>query len=161
MNIRKIFNDDNHEDYKYINWNDKNKDLYVNTISACGCIFYKKNKQMLLIKYKNNDLLDDLGGKVECVDDTPYDTIIREVYEETNGIITPNMMDFFLCNYEYNKYYNRSSKYFFITILVPDDLFEDTTVFGNYENNIERTINWYNYDDICCYLAERIKFKFF
>jgi len=61
-------------------------------VSAAGCLFYKKVNNdiyLLLIKYEdpNWPLLDDFGGKVDIIDNTIEDTIIRELREETNNII--------------------------------------------------------------------------
>ena len=88
---RKIFNYDNFQESKIIPKLDK-KYTYGNTMSAAGCLFYKKINdtiELLLISYDdpkwNN--FDDFGGQVDDKDETIYDKIIRETQEETNNII--------------------------------------------------------------------------
>jgi 8-oxo-dGTP pyrophosphatase MutT (NUDIX family) len=67
---------------------DKSK-LYKNTISACGCLFYKivNNKlKLLLISYSDPKWpkLDDFGGTIDEDDDNIIDAIVRETLEESN-----------------------------------------------------------------------------
>ena len=71
--MRKIFNYDNFTESKIIDFNDK-KQMYENTISACGTLFYKiKDGKLwlLLIKYDdpNWPRLDDFGGQIDNDDD--------------------------------------------------------------------------------------------
>ena len=77
--------------------------------------------------------------------------------EETNGLITKEMMKNFMK--KNNKtYYNHSSKYYSIVVDVCDDFFADTGVFGDREitDNIARTIKWYNIKDAIPNLCLRI-----
>lgn len=113
-------------------------------VTAAGCLIYKRTPEIhvLLIRYANPrwPLLDDFGGKVD-VDDTSVDeTIVRELSEETNNIITKipgNYVDF----------YNPTSKYLCRVVEVSSDFYEDTSVFGDREtkDNIPRTVAWYKW----------------
>jgi hypothetical protein len=160
---RKIFNYDNFSESKIIPKLDKGY-AYNNTISAAGCLFYKKTKdklQLLLISYSDpkwNDL-DDFGGRVDESDDTVYDTIIRETVEETNNIIDEVYLQKKITNIEYKPFYNNFSKYYVIAIEVDDGFYPDTKIFGNFEKAdcIGRTIKWYNYSDIKNKISSRIK----
>lgn len=98
--------------------------------------------------------LDDFGGQVDHDGKSPLETIIREVVEETNGVISREMMVDMLAVC-YKTHYNNYSKYYGV-IDVPDDFFQDTSVFGGVElvDNIYRTVNWYNlqeFKDSLCY----------
>ena len=112
---RKIFNFDDLNESKITKMSDK-KNLYVNTISAAGCLFYKETvsgKQILLIKYAdpNWSLLDDFGGKVDEKDVTIYDTIVRETMEETNNVINESHIRSLIMDKNTKYFYNKQSKY--------------------------------------------------
>ena len=64
---------------------------YDKPIRAGGILFYKitnNNKYFLVIEEKGK--YSDLGGKTEEYDENIYDTISREVYEESNGFFNKN-----------------------------------------------------------------------
>ena len=153
---RKIFNADNWQESR-ITENLKT-DCYTNTISAAGCLFRKGDKG-LLIKYRDPGWpkLDDFGGQVDHGDASPLETIIREVVEETNGVISRQMMVDMLA-LGYKTHYNNYSKYYGVIIDVPDDFFQDTSVFGEIElvDNIYRTVNWYNFSEVKDSLCYRL-----
>jgi hypothetical protein len=154
--MRKVFN--------YTNWNEsamvaKNKlGKYYKTISACGCLFRKKN-MLMLIAYSdpNYPLLEDFGGQVDETDNNPIDTIIRETIEETNWIVTKEMMNEFVSK-PHKTYYNHELKYYNVIIDVDDSFCPDTKVFGNYEitDNIGRTVGWYDIKNVKSQLAYRL-----
>lgn len=153
---RKIFNYDNIEEFKIV---ESNKDAYTNTISACGCLFYKVvngDLYLLLISYTDPewDRLDDFGGKIDTTDVSVIDAIIRETSEESNDIINGDIIQ----RCDYYEFYNRQSKYYSIVIEVDDDFFPDTTVFGDFEraDRLGRTVNWYKYDEYKDNLAFRL-----
>lgn len=54
-------------------------------IAAGGCIFYKyqEGRMMILLQCINN-IYEDIGGKIDMSDNDIYDTVAREVAEETN-----------------------------------------------------------------------------
>lgn len=160
---RKIFNYDNFDESKIIPKLDKQY-TYNNTISAAGCLFYKQSKndlELLLISYNdpkwNN--LDDFGGQVDDVDNTIYDTIIRETMEETNNMIEREFIEKKINDKQYKSFYNNFSKYYMIAIEVDENFYPDTKIFGNLEikDNIKRTVKWYNYSDIKDIMSNRIK----
>lgn len=168
--FRKVFNYKNLNEYKIIDKNNSNIDEYFDLpITACGCLFYRTNDdsvQFLLIKYndKNWNKLDDFGGKVDLDDNSVYDTIFREVEEETNKVIDKEMMIDLTNESTYTTFYNKKSKYFSIAIEIDNYLFNNCSVFGNYEfsDKIYRKINWYDYDkcknDLCLRLSNNYKF---
>jgi 8-oxo-dGTP pyrophosphatase MutT (NUDIX family) len=156
---RKIFNYDNLSEYKIVDFGRK-KDFYDNSISAGGCLFYKRNKQLLLIKYDDPKWprLDDIGGQVDLNDGSIIETIIREVIEETNGKISEiTLMKLFAFN-KTDTFYTKKSKYCNLLVEVDDDFFTDTSVFGQIEkcDNISRTIKWYDYDKVKNQLSFRL-----
>lgn len=159
--MRKIFNLENLSESKIVKWTQKN-DFYPYSISAGGCLFYKiiNNKiKLLLIEYDDKTYgLDDLGGKTDDIDNTPIETIAREVEEETNLVITKNMVNTMIINNHCMTFYNQYSRYFMILILVHDGFFPDDTIFGTYEihDNIKRKIKWFDYDECKPNLAYRL-----
>lgn len=150
---RKIFNYDNLNESRVVTPQTKKTQSYVNSISACGCVFYKieDNKvKLLLIKYTNikkNNKLDDFGGKVDNVDMSVYQTIARETSEETNDLISKQFILDQLSETKYVSFYTQSSKYYFIAIQVSNDFFPNTEIFGNDETyeKIPRTVHWFDY----------------
>lgn len=156
MVSRKVFNFDNFSEFK-ITTHDK-LGQFTNTISACGCLFKKKDK-VLLVRYQdpNWPKLDDFGGQVDLNDDSPEDTIIRETSEETNGKIklTKEMLS------KGKSFYTSTSKYLCVMIEVEDDFFEDTSVFGDHEivDDIKRTVNWYPISQAYSEICNRLKFN--
>ncbi len=97
-------------------------------IRAGGVIFYKidpltKQIKMLMQYTERIDqrtnvkryVYEDIGGKTDEIDTCINDTIIREVVEETNGIITEEIIKEHLEN-RYYKIYMKHSKYYLILI---------------------------------------------
>lgn len=158
--MRKVFNYDNFDESTVV---DKSKlQQYENTISACGCLFYRINDktsdiEMLLIKYNDPTWprLDDLGGQIDASDTSVFGAMSRETLEETN-----NQIDIkeFLNKDKAHFLYNKKSKYYFALIKVDMNFYPDTTIFGDTEftDNIKRTIGWYKYKDIKQQLAFRL-----
>ena len=162
MTLRKIFNWDNIDESKIVNWG-KRDEFYANPVSAAGCLFYKEingKKKLLLIKYDDSGWpkLDDLGGKVDDVDATIYDTIARETMEESNHVISYEFMKNMCESKQYIPFYSRHSNYYCIVVKVNDDFFPNTNVFGNLEltDNIRRTVAWVDYPECKNDLAHRI-----
>jgi hypothetical protein len=119
-------------------------------IFAAGVIFYKteNNKVYFLLEYVlDKNMYEDIGGKVDLCDDTIYDTVIREVHEETNEkiLLTRERI-------ETSPYcYNEKSKY--MIFFVKANINEETLncgVFGEIENhdNIKRIIDWISGDEL-------------
>jgi 8-oxo-dGTP pyrophosphatase MutT (NUDIX family) len=161
--VRKIFNYDDLSQTKTTKMTDR-KNLYANTISAAGCLFYEDtadgHKQLLLIKYADPKWprLDDLGGKIDEQDATIYDAIIREALEETNHVISDTEMRQLVTNQKNKHFYNKQSKYYLILVKVDNHFYPDTKVFGQQEEHdqILRTISWYKFDDVKGQLAYRL-----
>jgi|SRR5579862_730898 len=152
-----------------------------NVVTACGSLFFKEVNSdiyLLLIKYENPKWphYDDFGGKVDEQDDNISSTIMRETSEETNGIISKDMMKNFPPTLmEYSKkgnifpnrlgaissklFYTKQSKYCLQLIEVTNSFFQDTSVFGDREitDDIKRTINWYKYENVKNNLAMRLR----
>ncbi len=159
---RKIFNRNNITENKIVSNLSDNTLTYENSISACGSLFYKIEDnvvKLLLIKY--NDInwprLDDFGGKIDMSDESVFDAMTREVMEETNNIITYDYLKNAINN-DTKVFYNNQSKYYLWLIRVDNTIFTDTSVFGNNEisENIDRSINWYNFSEIKNNLAFRL-----
>jgi hypothetical protein len=75
------------------NYNDRPTFFYKQKypIRAGGILFYRiKNKKYEYLVVKTNDTYSDLGGKTEICDRDIYDTISREVKEESNSYFIQN-----------------------------------------------------------------------
>lgn len=160
---RKIFNYDDMDESKIVSSLNKKSELYKNTISACGCLFYKviNNKvYLLLISYSDPkwNKLDDFGGQIDDDDDTVIDAICREVSEETNKKISKKKLLKLINKNNHKIFYNNFAKYYNYVIEVDDDFFEDTSVFGTKEktDDIERTIDWYEFSEYKSKMAQRL-----
>ena len=137
--------------------NDKTK-----PIRAGGVIIYKKvgnDIKLLMIKttHRNVTRYEDIGGKTDINDITEYDTVSREVAEETNLVINQKIIKYQLKNAD--SIYVPYSKY--LVFLVEANLYErnlKSTYFGDKEiqDNIYRTINWISLDS---YLNNTLNFN--
>ena len=164
MSARKIFNYDNLNESKIVK-NLKSDDLFENSISACGCLFYKiidNQVELLLIKYKDPSwpLLDDFGGVIDTTDISVHQAMVREVSEETNTVISESILNNLIQSTDnHSKFYNNHSKYYVQLIKLDNDQYNDTTIFGDFEENdkIYRTVKWYKFNDIKNNLSFRLK----
>lgn len=159
---RKIFNYDNLEETKTVSSLKAKSQLYPHTISACGCLFYRKQTQeLLLISYvdPNWPNYDDFGGTVDSDDESVYETIWRETSEETNDVIRKTDIQKIIKSKNYTQFYNEFCKYFFIVVEVDNNFHQNTKVFGDIEetDGIPRTINWVKYNKALPKLATRLK----
>jgi 8-oxo-dGTP pyrophosphatase MutT (NUDIX family) len=164
--MRKIFNRDNVNESKCVKSLTSKKELYENTISAAGVLFYRhhpetKQLQLLLISYSDPKWprLDDMGGCVDESDSSYMETIVRETREETNGVIELDPVDMFFAYPAVHQFYHHFSKYYHLAMKVDDaTFFPDTAVFGTKENTdqIDRTIAWIDYSVAKPKLAYRL-----
>lgn len=157
--FRKVFNYDNQNEYNIVPKNELN--VFENTISACGVLFYRLNNnniELLLIKYedKNWPRLDDFGGQIDLEDKNILEVIYREASEETNELIDISKVIKKYNNIKY--FYNKKSKYYFMLIEVDNKFATNTQIYGNIEfhDNIKRTISWYNYKEVKNNIAYRL-----
>lgn len=130
--------------------NDKRKTFYLDDdkdkpLRAGGVIIYKHtdNSEIELLLISSRGQYEDIGGCTDSNDESIYETISREVEEETNEVITYNTVINRLNDAMY--VYSNKSKY--ITFVIPATPEEETLqseVFGNKEihDDIFRTINW-------------------
>ena len=126
-----------------------------NLIRAGGVIFYyqdslTKNIKILMQYTERNvdnikrNLYEDIGGKTDEVDTCINDTIIREVFEETNGIISKELIKEYLDKNNHCLYLH-SSKYYLVLIKVNDNIKNiDRRSFGKIEtsSNKKRQFFW-------------------
>lgn len=121
-------------------------------IMAAGVLLYRYDDNKLKVltinkkDRKKQDIVEDLGGKIEQTDDTLYDTIIREAYEESNGLIKINKERLEKSNILYMNHCKYALALIEATsnecVLKKDD-------FGNREikDDIDRTIDWMDYEE--------------
>lgn len=124
------------------------KGNYYNEIKAGGVLFYQFNKQneLQLLLINKNGIYEDFGGKTEFIDSSIFDTITREVIEESNNVLNN---EFFKDKLSYNQkhIYIKKSKY--LLFLIKLEQHYDLNNFGNMEiiNNIPRTVELIDYID--------------
>ena len=131
-------------------------------IRAGGVIIYREiNNRIdfLLIKKKHNGIerYEDIGGKTDINDINEYDTIAREVFEETNSIINQDVIKYQLS--KSSNIYVPYSKY--LLYLVEANVYEKNLkpiYFGDKEihDDINRTIVWI---DINSFLDNKLNFN--
>ena len=129
---------------------------YMNDLSkpirAGGVLFFNYNKsriELLMIKKFSKYLkYEDIGGKTSECDNNIYETVAREVSEETNNVINfiiiKNQLHLAKC------IYIPHAKY--LLFIVKANSYErrlKTEIFGNKEihDDINRTIEWVNSND--------------
>jgi 8-oxo-dGTP pyrophosphatase MutT (NUDIX family) len=147
---------------------DKRPTFYINNdmslpIRAGGVIFYKQDKTTkqikILLQYTEKILSDkikrhvyeDIGGKTDEIDKSINDTIIREVLEETNGVIKKSLLDELLINNHY--IYLARSKYYLLLVEAKDIASIDRRAYDKVEITSGRKRQFYWID------AERLKQK--
>jgi hypothetical protein len=120
--------------------------IYRDTeIRAGGILFYRftnKGQVEVLLSNKNNRY-EDLGGKTDSIDKTIFDTISREVQEETNGLFNSKVVSSQLYNNKENGIVN--GKYLLFAIKA--NSYErkcHSEEFGDHETlyDIPRTMHW-------------------
>ena len=122
-------------------------------IRAGGIIIYKienNSIKLLLIRtnYNNKEMYEDIGGKTDSNDISFLNTISREVGEETNYVINPDIITYQL--HSADSIYIPHGKY--LLYIIRANNYErklTSTHFGDKEthDNIDRTIEWVNLDD--------------
>jgi hypothetical protein len=127
-----------------------------NEIRAGGIIFFRKNNETIeFLLINNNGVYEDFGGKTDNNDYNFYDTIVREVYEESNGIFSKQDIHNRLLKSK--PIYNKTCKYivFFIE-LTPEEQKMSVSDFGNKElyNNFDRTVE---YIDLQSFIKKKIQ----
>jgi hypothetical protein len=125
-------------------------------IRSGGVMFYKLEpltKQIkILMQYtervdqktnKKRNVYEDIGGKTDEKDNNINDTIIREVVEETNGIITEEIVKEHL-DKEHQGYYLNHSKYYLILVEANKSIINiDRRAYGKVETNgKKRQFHW-------------------
>lgn len=125
----------------------------VKPVVAAGVIFYRydgKDMQLMLINSRNK--LEDIGGKIDQIDESIEEAAAREVEEETNKIIkASDIIDRLNEARSSQKIYVKNSKYL-IYIVKANDSERKLTIddFGDYEEHdkIKRTIQWISRDTV-------------
>lgn len=100
-------------------------------LCSCGCLVFNDKGQILLQKRSDNNLWGNPGGIME-LGETIYDTIIRELKEETNLDITKEDLKIFNIysgEEQHHIYPNNDEAYFvniiFETHIINGDIIKD------------------------------------
>ncbi len=131
-----------HKNTMYLN-NDKTK-----PITAAGALFYKRiEKKIYLLISQSDGKYEDIGGKIEPKDKNIYETICREIKEETNSKILITSDRLKISQYVYVPH----SKYIIYIIEANDtekNLNRDDFGKRELKNNIVRTMGWISRIDL-------------
>ena len=100
---------------------------------ACGCLIFNEKKQVLLQKRSDDNLWGNPGGTMEP-GETIYDTVIREIKEETNLDIEQEDLKIFniYSGEEQHHVYPNQDEIYFVNII-----FEVHKVSGTLKNDNE------------------------
>ena len=93
-------------------------------IRAGGLLFYRikeKEKEKEYLVIEENDRYSDLGGKTEMNDVDIFDTISREVEEESNGLFKKEEIKAYILSRVYECIYYKTGKY--LLYILPIDNF--------------------------------------
>lgn len=111
-------------------------------VHAAGCLFYKRSPTCIqLLIQENNKKYEDIGGRIEKADADIYDTVNREIEEETNGLITNTKDRLKKASYVYIP----NAKYIiFIMEATKEEAKYTKESFGTIEThtNINRAMGW-------------------
>ena len=120
-------------------------------IRAGGILLFNQRKskiELLMIKKTHQLTYEDIGGKTSIYDNDIYETISREVSEETNNLINPNIIKKQILSSKC--LYMSHAKY--LLIIIKANHYEKKLKekdFGDKEthDDIDRTIEWVNLND--------------
>lgn len=128
-------------------------------ITAAGILFYKNHmNQMYCLIQEQNNKYEDIGGKIDTIDQTLEDTICRELEEETNHRINATNVRQRLNGAK--KIYIPICKYcLYIVEADQNEADLKKNDFGEEEkyNNKNRTIGWIKRDELS--MPHIIKYK--
>lgn len=129
-------------------------------IYAGGVLFYRIKpitNELEFLMMKNRGRYEDLGGRVDCKDKTIFDTIAREVEEESNNLITRESVFDRIKTMPY--LHTKVSKYI-IFVIKASEYEENLTseMFGTREfhDNIERTAHWVSLSEFYKFAKEKL-----
>jgi len=116
-----------------------------NIVTGGGVLFYKYVKHdMYVLLMENRNKYEDLGGGVDSSDKNMYDTISREVNEESNQLINKNSI-LKRIKKSNDWFYSKKSKYIvFLIKATPDEQKLSESDFGDYEEHdgFYRKVKW-------------------
>ncbi len=125
-------------------------DTYM--LRAGGILLYKiVNNEIILLMIYNKGKLEDIGGRTNAIDGTIYDTIAREVVEESNNIFNKDDIKNRINDNIHQPIIHSHSKYMlFLVPLINDEYNLTEEIFGTVElhGNIERIFKWINLTDL-------------
>lgn len=99
-------------------------------LCACGCLLFNEKGQVLLQRRSDDNLWGNPGGSMD-LGETIYDTIIREVKEETSLEIKKENLKIFniYSGEEQHHIYPNGDEVYFVNILFEADIYEgDITI---------------------------------
>lgn len=114
-------------------------------LCSCGCLIFNSKGQVLLQRRSDDNLWGNPGGTME-LGETIYDTIIREIKEETNLNIKKENLKIFniYSGEEQHHIYPNKDEAYFVNII-----FETNIVDGNLlKDNESKELKFFDITDI-------------
>lgn len=99
-------------------------------LCACGCLLFNEKGQVLLQRRSDDNLWGNPGGSMD-LGETIYDTVIREVKEETSLEIKKENLKIFniYSGEEQHHIYPNGDEVYFVNIIFETDIYEgDITI---------------------------------
>lgn len=126
----------------------------VGTVSAAGFMLRNGNNYLMQIHSDMPWMYDDFGGKTDLYDKDVFDTVMREVCEESNSYLNVSREELMAAE----KYYIPSSKYLLFVADTTKDYAEVIELMGDYEewDDCPRTTGWVH-ESIHEYCHPRLK----
>ncbi len=96
-------------------------------ICACGCLIFNEKGQVLLQRRSDDGLWGNPGGSMD-LGETIYETIIREIKEETNLEIEKENLKIFniYSGEEQHHIYPNNDEVYFVNIIFETDVYRGT-----------------------------------
>ena len=114
-------------------------------ICACGCLIFNEKDQILLQKRSDDNLWGNPGGSME-LGETIYETVIREIKEETNLDIKKTDLKIFniYSGEEQHHIYPNNDEAYFVNII-----FETTIIEGDLKIDSEsKELKFFDLDNL-------------
>ena len=121
----------------------------VGDVFAAGFMLRNGSKYLVQCHDDQAYRYSDFGGKTEPFDKNIYDTVMREVCEESNGYLNVTEKELMAAE----KYYSKSSKYLLFIIDTVKDYCEVIKLMGNCEDfdDKPRTTGWFSPESCSCH----------
>ncbi len=98
-------------------------------LCACGCLIFNEKGQVLLQRRSDDGLWGNLGGSMD-LGETIYETVIREIKEETNLDIKKENLQIFniYSGEEQHHFYPNGDEVYFVNIIFETHIYSGNII---------------------------------